>query len=185
MNPVSSRSIRGLAAAIGLATLSMPGCFWSPELSSIRQDMEKQMPGSSFNKNIELSLGPLTLSLARLVTSLVPGTDEARPWLHGLSHVQVGVYEASIDSVDNVRTPRRLRSLLDHGWETAVRVRDHNEAVWILYRPDGDHVKEVFVVVLNEDELVLVKASGHLERLVAAALDEAHGHHHFPGETGS
>jgi len=46
-------------------------------------------------------------------------------------------------------------------------------------------VKEIFVVVLNDDELVMVKARGNLERLVAAAMDEAHGRHGFLDDPGS
>jgi len=64
-------------------------------------------------------------------------------------------------------------------------VRDEREAVWLLYRPDGEKVKEIFVVVLNDDELVLVKARGNLERLVEAAMDEAHGRHGFLDNLGT
>ena len=175
MHPLFTSRIRSLVLALVLVVLASPGCFWSGELASVRHDFEKQIPGSSFDKNIELSLGPIMLSAARLVTALVPGADEARPWLKGLSRVQVGVYKADIGSMGELQMPRRLQSLLDDGWESAVRVRDDNEAVWVLYRPDGDRVREVFVVVLNSNELVLVKAKGKLDRLVAAALHEAHG----------
>ena len=167
--------IRTTVTALVLTLLTSPGCFWSGELSGVRRDFEAQMPGASFNKNIELSLGPIMLSAARLVTSVIPGTREARSWLKGVSRVQVGVYDADIDSMPDVRMPDRLRSLIDDGWEIAVHVREQNEAVWVLYRPDGDRVREIFVVVLNENELVLVKARGNMEKLVAAALHEAQG----------
>jgi hypothetical protein len=175
MHPLFTSRIRSVVLALALVMLASPGCFWSGELAGVRHDFEAQMPGASFNKNIELSFGPLMLSAARLVTGLVPGAREARAWMRGLSRVQVGVYDVDVDSMPDLQMPRRLQSLLDDGWETAVRVRDHNEAVWLLYRPDGDRVREIFVVVLTEDELVLVKAKGKLEKLVAAALSEAHG----------
>jgi len=76
--------------------------------------------------------------------------------------------------------PAHLQSLIEHGWETAVRARDGHEAVWLLYHPDGDHVKEIFVVILDNDELVLVKAGGHIEKLVAAVLEEMHGKNGLP-----
>jgi hypothetical protein len=154
MNP-STSTLRALALAAGLAALSSPGCFWSPELSGVRDDIEHQLPGSSFDKNIEFSFGPVLLTFARVVTSVIPGAREVRPYLHGVSRVQVAVYEAHIDSIAGLHMPRRLQSLMEDGWETAVRVRDNEDAVWLLYRPDGDEVKEIFVVVLNRDELVL------------------------------
>jgi hypothetical protein len=45
-----------------------------------------------------------------------------------------------------------------------------------MYRPDGNTVREVFIVVLDEDELVLVEAKGRLEQLIAAALRERRSH---------
>jgi Domain of unknown function (DUF4252) len=177
--------MRGMAVALGLAVLASPGCFGGPEFSGIRHDLESQLPGASFQKNVELSFGPVMLTLARVVTAVIPGAREARPWLRGVSRVQVGVYESHIDSIAELHMPKRLQSLIDDGWETAVRVRDDHEAVWLLYRPDGEKVREIFVVVLNNDELVLVKARGHLERLVAAALDESRGRHGLLEDFGS
>jgi len=174
--------LRTLAIAAGLALLSSPGCFWSAELSGVRADLEHQLPGSSFNKNVELSFGPVLLTLARTVTAVIPGASDVRLYLSGVSHVEIGVYDAHVDSITNLHIPKRLQSLIDEGWETAVRVRDDHEAAWLLYRPDGDRVKEVFVVVLDNDELVLVKARGHLEHLVEAAMASTHDHHRFFGD---
>jgi len=181
----SSMMLRTLALAVSLAVLSSPGCLWSPEMAGVRNDIERQLPGSSFHKNVELSFGPVLLTFARVVTSVIPGAREARPYLKGVSRVQIGVYDAHVDSLTGLHMPARLQSLIDHGWETAVRVRDKDDAVWLLYRPDGDRVKEIFVVVLDDDELVLVRARGHLEKLVAAAMEEAHGRHGFLGDFGS
>jgi hypothetical protein len=175
----SSTILRAVALASMLAALASPGCFWAPELSSVRSDLEHQLPGASFDKNVEFSCGPVLLTLARTVTSIIPGAREARPYLSGVSHVEIGVYDAHVDSLTDVRMPRRLQTLIDEGWETAVRVRDNHEAAWLLYRPDGDEVKEIFVVVLDRDELVLVRARGHMEKLVEAALESARGHESF------
>ena len=171
----SSSALRALGVVAGLVVLSSPGCFWSSELSGVRADLQRQLPGSSFDKNLELSFGPVILAFARVITSVIPGASEARPYLSGVSRVQVGVYDCHLDTMEDLHMPKRLQSLLDDGWETAVRVRDEREAVWILYRPDGEKVKEIFLVVLNDDELVLVKARGNLERVLAAAMDQAHG----------
>jgi hypothetical protein len=181
--PFLDRIARGrrIVCVLVLVALAAPGCFQSRELSGIRRDLEKQLPGAEFDKNVELSLGPLVLSLARVVTNIIPGAREARPYLKDVSRVQVGVYDARVESLSDLRMPKRLQSLLDDGWETAVRVRDDHEAVWILYRPDGERVKEIFVVVLDDHELVLVKARGRLERLIALAMREGHGRPGIPG----
>jgi hypothetical protein len=68
--------------------------------------------------------------------------------------------------------PELLGSLIDDGWEMAVKVRDDDQRVWLLFRAEDDVVREVFVVALNEDQLVLVKARGRLERVLARVLRE-------------
>jgi hypothetical protein len=51
-------------------------------------------------------------------------------------------------------------------------VRDDDQRVWLLFRAEDDVVREVFVVALNEDQLVLVKARGRLECVLARVLRE-------------
>jgi len=179
--PLPNRGV-AFAAATALALLAAPGCFWAPELAGVRRDIEAQLPDATFDKNIELSLGPLTMKFARLVTGLIPDAREARGYLKDVNRVEIAVYEAHLKEPAPLRTPERLRSLLDDGWELAVRVRETDEAVWLLYRADEESIREVFIVVLNTDELVLVRARGRLERLVAHALRESHGRPWAPRE---
>ena len=40
-------------------------------------------------------------------------------------------------------------------------------------------MREVFVVALDREELVIVKVKGRLERLIARALSDSHGGHGF------
>jgi hypothetical protein len=147
------------------------GCMWAPELTEVKRDIAGQLPDVTFRKNVTLSLGPLTMVLARAVVGFIPDAREARPYLRDVSKVQVAVYETSGDvRASAVETPARLQEMLDDGWEMAVRVREDDEMVWLLYRIDGDSVREMFVVVMGDEELVLVRVKGHLERIMAEAL---------------
>ncbi|MDH5627520.1 MAG: DUF4252 domain-containing protein, partial [Candidatus Krumholzibacteria bacterium] len=102
----------------------------------------------------------------------IPDASEARPYLRGVSKVQVAIYETEGNvHAATIETPARLQEMIDDGWEMAVRVRDEDEMVWLLYRIDGDSVREMFVVVMDDEELVLVRVKGHLERLMAEALE--------------
>jgi len=163
-----------VTAVLAAATLATPGCLWAPELSSVRRDIERQLPDASFDKEFELSLGPVTLAFARLVTCLIPPAREARQYLRDVSRVQVAVYDHAplAGGARNLQMPELLGSLIDHGWEMAVKVRDDDQRVWLLFRAEDDVVREVFVVALNEDQLVLVKARGRLERVLARVLRE-------------
>jgi hypothetical protein len=162
-----------VAALIAVAVMSL-GCMWAPGLSQVRRDLERQLPGARFEKDVELSMGPVSLAFARLFTNMVPDARQASGYLKDVSRIELAVYDADhIPSPKGVKMPRRLQQLVtNEDWEMAVRIRDKGELGWILYRTDDERIKELYVVLLNQDELLMVRAEGNLERLVARALSE-------------
>ena len=174
-NKTHNRTTKIVAIVLLLiVTATSTGCLWAPHLANIRQDIERQLPGVHFDKEIELTLGRLSLTFARLITAFVPDAHDAHRYLRDVSRVELGVYNADRISGTEVSMPDRLREMQEsEGWELAVKVRENNNLVWVLYRVDSDKIKEVFVLVLDDNELVLVKAQGRLERLIAYALSES------------
>lgn len=160
-----------LLAVVGVSS----GCLWAPDLAMVRRDIERQLPGVSFDKEVELTLGPISLLFARMVTRMVPDAREAGGYLRDISRIELAVYNAEhMPPAQTVTMPEKLQKMQEsEGWELAVRVRDDDELAWVLYRLDDETVRELYVVVLSDDELVLVKAKGKLERLVARALSES------------
>ena len=150
------------------------GCMWAPGLAQVRRDLERQLPGARFEKDIELSLGPVSLAFARLFTRMVPDARQAGGYLKDVSRIEMAVYDADrVPAAANVTMPHRLEELMqDEDWEMAVRIRNKDELAWILYRVDEERIKELYVVMLNRDELVMVRAEGRLEGLVARALNQ-------------
>jgi len=150
--------------------------MWTPELSRVKNDIEAQLPDAKFDKEFSLSLGPIALSFARLVTKLVPDANQASDYLRDVSRVQVAVYSTeSLPPVHKIRMPDRLQRMSDDDWETAVKVREEDSVVWVMYKIDKDTIRDLYVVVLNDEELVIVKARGQLDRLLARALSETNG----------
>jgi hypothetical protein len=160
-----------LIAIIGAAS----GCLWAPDLAMVRKDIERQLPGVSFDKEIELTLGPISLAFARLLTRVSPDAQDASGYLQDVSRIELAVYNTEdMPPANTVSMPRRLKKMTEsEGWELAVKVRDDDELAWVLYRLDDDAVRELYVVVVSDDELVMVKAEGRLERLVARALSDS------------
>ena len=161
--------------ALVVVTSLFSGCLWAPELASVCRDIENQIPGVTFDRQFAITLGPLTMAFAKMVTAFIPDAKEARGYLRDVSKIQVAVYESdqSISGATHVKMPNRLVRLQEDGWETAVKVREEDSVVWIMYKIDDDSIRELYVVVLDDHELVLVKARGRLERLAARALSEA------------
>lgn len=173
-----SNTNNAVLVSVGLVMLvtSFAGCMWAPDLAMVRRDIERQIPGLSFDKKVELTLGPITLGFVRLVTALVPDARQAAPYLRDVRRVEVAVYEAETvpDGISRISMPDRVREMTkDEGWELAVKVNEADQAVWVMYKLDDDSIREVYVVVFDSEELVLVHAEGRLERLMARALMEA------------
>jgi hypothetical protein len=170
-----SRTKTAVATAVlVITTMLFSGCLWAPELARMCQEIEDQIPGASFDRQFAITLGPLSLAFAKMVTAFIPDAKEARGYLRDVSKIQVAVYETEeMPSVGSVKMPKRLKRMQEEGWETAVRVREENNVVWVMYKIDDDSIRELYVVVLDENELVMVKARGRLERLAARALSEA------------
>ena len=163
-------SVIGLALALSL----LSGCLWAPELDRVRKDIEDQIPGAEFKKDFALSLGPVSLGFARLVTGFVPDAHEARGYLEEIRSVKVAIYEAKNIPADvSLRMPSKLQHLLEkNGWELAIKAKERDESVWILFRTKGDAIRDMYIVVLDEEELVLVRAGGRLDKLFEKAMNE-------------
>ena len=97
----------------------------------------------------------------------------------------MGVYRANrrapLQDVQAMRMPAQIQRLLaDKDWEMAIKARDGQETVWLLYHIRDQTVDQVHLVALAEDELVLVRFDGRLERLIARALEHPQALEH-PG----
>jgi hypothetical protein len=165
-----------IAVLLGIAGLSS-GCLWAPHLADLRKEIQRQLPGVSFEKEVELTLGPVSLALARMVTRMVPDARDASGYLRDVSRIELAVYNAeSMPSSFNLAMPDRLKKMQsDEGWEMAVKMREKDEVVWVLYRIEDEKIKELYVIVLDDEELVMVRAQGKLERLLARALRDSGG----------
>ena len=157
-----------------VATGVLSGCLWAPELDGVRKDIESQVPGAEFKKEFAISLGPIALALARGIVGLIPDTEEARAYLKQIRRVKLAVYDVEkMPPGAEIEMPERLTKLIEKDdWDLAARVREDGENVWLLYREKGDKVEEIYVVALDERELVLVRVSGHIDRLLALAMED-------------
>lgn len=155
------------------ALLALTGCFYSREIAHTRRDIERAT-GTDFDGGFTVSLGPLSLRTLSWISGLVPEAEAemASDYLREVTRVKVGVYHTdyglSLDGVDLPSLPR----FEDRGWEVAVKFREDNEMGWVLYREHRDTVRDLYVVVLTDEELVLARVQGHLNRLLARVMED-------------
>jgi hypothetical protein len=157
-----------------LLTLPMAGCFYSREIAQTRRDLERQYPGAHFDREVVVSLGPGSLRALGWIAGLVPEDEPqmARRYLREISRIKVGVYKT--DYLPNLEDfdPPSLDRFRRDGWEMAVKTQEDNEAVWVLYKERDGAVRDIYAIVLSEDELVLARVKGHLDRLLEKVMED-------------
>jgi hypothetical protein len=163
-----------LLVCFALLVTFVVGLFWVPDLDAVSKQIAQQIPGAHLDKQFAISLGPASFGFVGAVARIIPGTKVARSFLSEIRGVKIAVYEIENMPDDFVLdTPSKLQGLLEEDdWELAVRCRDGGESVWILYRSKGDAVTDFFIVVAENDELVLVRIRGRMDRLIAKVMDE-------------
>jgi hypothetical protein len=171
------------AAVLALGVLlaaTTAGCFYSREIAHTRRDIEALYPGVRFEREAVVSVGPGTMHGLSRLTGLVPEyySRLVSGYLDEIEQIKVGVYRTyGLPPLDAVDLPR-LHRFEDQGWLMAVKSLEDDTAVWVLYRERHGTVRDLYVLVLTEEELVLARVQGHLNRLLEQVMAD---YHHFKG----
>lgn len=160
-----------LAALILLALIQIACFTTSPRMHGLAADFQEDVPELELDHQFGMTLGRMSLGMVKGIAKW--GMDEhdreAFQTLRGVKKVELATYETYGEG--DLRFPRRFEaSLARRGWETLARFRDGGELGWIVYRMDGDRLKNVLVVVHDGYSLTLVRLGGRLDRVVTAAL---------------
>lgn len=159
-----------------LGSLATSGCFYSREISHVKRDIERQYPDIEFERGVSVNLGSGTLRSLGWLARRVPEEEAqlASAYLQQIQHIKVGYYPIaylpSLDE-DGLDLPA-LDRFENEGWEVAVKVRDDDELVWVLYRERFDTVRDIYVLVLSDEELVVATIRGRLDQLLELAIED-------------
>ncbi len=155
-------------------SVSLSGCFYSREIAHTRREIERTYPEARFDRSFVVSLGPFSLRTVGWITGLVPDEDAwmVRSYLRDISRVKVGVYHTRALPTSGSMDLSSLDRLRKDGWEVAVKVRDENEHVWVLYRERRHFIGDIYVLSLDEEELVIARIRGNLSRLLENVLED-------------
>ncbi len=154
--------------------LTASGCFYSREMVRVKRDIERTYSNVEFDRGISMRFGPGTLRTLGWLARRVPEEESqmASDYLREIKSIKVAYYPVDrMPPLDEVDTPM-LRRFERAGWEVAVKVREDDDLVWVLYRERFDTVRDLYVVVLSDDELVMASINGHLDRLFRLALED-------------
>ena len=164
------------AIMLGALCLFSTGCLMhASTLEPTRYALERELPGARFDPELKLTLGRVTLGMAKKIVRMVEDNDPDLKVLKAIKRVELAIYHTETMptiSPAAFRIPR-FAALKRDGWETAVEVVADDGVTWVLFRPGRrTPVAEILVGVLDEDELVLVKVRGDVEMLLEQLRDE-------------
>jgi len=161
-----------IAAAAAAACASTSA---TPSASRIARAVEVSAPGCRLELEEHIHLGRFTLALVRGVLRLTGDADsDEAALLHQIHRVEVASYRVHPGSGNGL--PRSLkeleRVLAIDGMVPVVRERDSDRQTWVLAKDDGrGGLSELMVVDLDDDALEVVRLEGHIDRLLARAVE--------------
>ena len=163
-----------IALLLLIVGVSTTGCFYSREISQTRRGLERHYPDARFDQEGVVSLGPAALRTLGWLVGLAPEEEAqmAKEYLHEIDRVKVGLFTIEdmpdLDDFD----PPAIRRFRDDDWEVAVKTREDDEIIWVMYRERHNTVRDIYTIVLTDDELVLARVKGHLNRLLEKVMQD-------------
>ena len=152
----------------GILVASLTGCvrLYGPE------DVSRSLSGAA-GVDLRQEVGvTVTRSGIWLAKKSLKWSDEEDISLDGLKRVEVGVYEVVGEEEDG-RNALSMDRFPSH-WMPWVRVHDEGEDVFVLVREgrggDALDIRSMLVVVAAEDEWVVVRMHGKLEKIMEDAI---------------
>jgi Domain of unknown function (DUF4252) len=156
--------VRGAAAAALI--LSCAGCFAYRGPRGVEASLEDSL-GVELRRDFGVKLGFLSTKFA---VSFI-GRDDDDLDFHDLTSIGVAVFERG---AANGRTPRRIEpgDLGLKGFSTMLRSSDGDDQVLLLVKPSNGTIREMVLLAVDEDEVVVARLTGRLDELIEKAIRE-------------
>jgi len=157
------RELRILSMVVCLATCV--SCIWLHGPEDLRHDLADSA-GVDLHRETGVTVGRLGLAIARMVTK-----EDEIP-LKGVRKVEVGVYEV-VGTRRGVPEPRPVQMPEMPGYEPVVHVHEEGEDVFVMIKIEEEQIRRMLVIVAEQDEWVLVRIRGKLNRILEQAMEMA------------
>jgi len=152
-----------------MALLLVPGCIGAREMSHVRNDIEALNPELRLDREAEITIeSGLFTTVGRILGRMADDDDvfKAAAYIEGLHRVKLGVYKIRGRRVRDPLQIEDLERFQRDDWRLASRVSEDEETVSVLFREFYDEVRDLFILVQNDEELVLVRLEGSLNFLL-------------------
>lgn len=129
-----------------------------------------------YKTDFQFSIGSAAIHVSSWFVDLSADQEHLDDMMREISSVQVGIY----DKVKNANTPPDFNTLrqIDYemqsnGWKYIVRsIEDGGMSLIYLSANPEEMLKTMYVVNLNDDELIIIEVNGNLKKVIEYAIEE-------------
>jgi len=159
-------TVFGLVCA-AIIVVSGSGCMTYRGPQGVAATIE-QKAGLELHREFGIKLGPISTRIAASIVHQGDGDLDLRD----LSGIGVAVFEVS-DKKGAGSQPLTAKDLGVAGWRPMLDTRSDGEQILILVKPNDHEIREMMLLSIDSDEVVVARLKGHLDRLIAKTLDAA------------
>ena len=131
--------------------------------------------GGEYKSEVQFSVGSIGISVSSWLVDANADEDIAADILDDISSVQIGIYKKLKESnLPDINTLRDIEDkMFQSGWKTIVRSSDNGKLTAVYVRTNhAEKLDRMFVINLEDDELVLVDVEGDLNEVIATVIRE-------------
>lgn len=156
---------KGLAAVALIVATS--GCMTYRGPRGVEDALEHKL-GVELHRDVGIKLGPLSTKFA--LSFMDDDNDDMD--LHDLTGIAFAVYEVG---EKNGRTPTHVepKDLGCASWSTLFSSQSADDHVLLLVKPRNGSIHDMMLLAADDDEVVVARLKGRLDKLIAKAIDQA------------
>ena len=161
--------------SILLLSITATGCIGVDRSFRGMRNYVLEFSENEYKKEIEFSVGFVTIGMAGLVVSASDIEEPIDELLSEISNVQIGVYNNNSDNriKPNFKEAKFLTKKMERaGWNCIVRSVNRDEMVLLFVKTNNDEINQLFVITVNDDEVVLAEVLGNLHKIIEIAIRE-------------
>ena len=165
-----------LLVAVSLFLITLTGCIGvNRQFSEVKNKIMGEL-GDNYKTEFQFSVGPALIQVSSLFVDLAADEEYIDDMLREISSVQVGVYNR-IEGAEHRADFRTLNSIDEemskNGWKYIVRTIESDELTSIYISADPKELlQKMYVINLNDEELVIVEVNGDLKKVISYAIEE-------------
>ena len=171
MNPKKIKFVMGILLVALLST----GCIGVDRGFRSVRDYVLDSSNNQLEKEFEFSLGSVSITMAELAMNFTDIEEPIGEVLSEISSVQVGIYNNNYDVKiePSFEEAKFLTSKMkDAGWDCIVRSVDGSDMAIVFVKAHDDELNQLFVISVNNEEVVLVEVLGNLHKVIEIAIRE-------------